>query len=82
MESGALCVQSVSAEAKNGSLPFSSGSFMERGLPTCPGCLYGGKLILLVFLSRFPVYEKLNPSPQEALQRVPSSFPFFSLSSY
>jgi hypothetical protein len=80
MESGALCVQSVSAEEKRLFAIF-LWVFHGRGIAYLPKMSIW-RLTLLVFLPRSPVYEKLNPSPQKALQRVPTSFPSFSLPSY
>lgn len=73
MESG-HCVQSVSAEGKR---LFAIFLWVVHGreiayLPK----MSIWRLVLLVFLRSSPVDEKLNPSPQAALQRVPYFFPF------
>lgn len=73
MESG-HCVQSVSAEEKRLFAIF-LWVVHGRGIAYLPKMSIW-RLILLAFLPSSPVYEKLNPSPQAALQRVPHFFPF------
>lgn len=80
MESGAPCVRSVSAEKKR-LLAIFLWVFHGRGIAHLP-TMFLWSLTLLMLPPRSPVYEKLYPSPQAALQRVPVSFPPFSLLSY
>lgn len=80
MESGALCVQSVLAEEKRFFAIF-LWVIHGRGIAYLPK-MFTWRLILRMFFPSSPVYEKLNPSPQAALPRVPTSFPSFSLPSY